>query len=298
MLPAAEVIDQHRHTARMKNAAIWLLRLLFAVLLIPVLAACFLYTQQHAMIYHPRPYTARDFARLPGNIQELDFTIGAGSQSAFYVSPRNGAHRPERLWVAFCGNGSVALDWTKFTHDYPNERDGFLLIDYPGYGKSRGYATIQSTRAAADGALAALAKRLNVDQSELETRLDVIGHSLGAAAALDFATHHSIERAVLYAPFTSLREEAATVVGRTLSHLLVENYDNRARLTELGKQSPLPRILIVHGTDDDVIPFRMGQTLASEFPVMTEFYPIQQGDHVTVLDLSRKQVYAWMARRG
>jgi hypothetical protein len=48
---------------------------------------------------------------------------------------------PARLWVAFCGNGSLALDWTTILAGYPNANDAFLLVDYPGYGKCTGYAT-------------------------------------------------------------------------------------------------------------------------------------------------------------
>lgn len=81
-----------------------------------------------------------------------------------------------------------------------------------------------------------------------------------------------------------------------MSYLLVENYDNRARLKELADRSPMPMVAIVHGTDDDVIPFRMGQTLASEFPQIVEFFPITHGDHVSVLEFSRKKIFDWMNR--
>jgi len=59
------------------------------------------------------------------------------------------------------------------------------------------------------------------------------GHSLGAAVALDFAARHRVERVVAIASFTTLREEAARVVGRELARLLRENYDNRENLSEL-----------------------------------------------------------------
>ena len=69
----------------------------------------------------------------------------------------------------------------------------------------------------------------------------MIGHSLGAAAALDFAEHHPVERIVVIAPFTTLREEAARVVGGPLSHLLTENYDNRSALKKILANNPATR---------------------------------------------------------
>ncbi len=274
----------------------WIIRVLFAVLLIPVVLASCLYSQQHKFIYHPRPYFPRELQGLPSNLVELNFVTGSGRQTAFYLASHEERPLPDRIWVAFCGNGSVGLDWRFFIGDVRADQDGFLLIDYPGYGKSEGYATIAGTRAAADGAVSALAKRLGITVSELEPRLNLIGHSLGAGAALDFAAEHSVQRIVLFAPFTTLREEAATVVGGLFSRLLVEDYDNRGRLKELSRREAPPRIAIVHGMNDDVIPFRMGQALAQEFPELVQFFPIADADHVSVLELSRTQVLEWMKR--
>lgn len=201
----ANLIEAVREGARRHRVTTWVIRLVFALFLIPLLAACFLYSQQHRMIYHPRPYLPREFQGLPSNLEELDFTTTAGSQSAFYVSPRGRNPLPDRLWVAFCGNGSLALDWNYFIRDYNNANDGFLLVDYPGYGKSQGYATIESTRSASDHALSALATRLGVKEAELEPRLNAIGHSLGAGVALDFAARHPVQRVIVFAPFTAPR---------------------------------------------------------------------------------------------
>src|SRR3712207_8818864 len=58
-----------------------------------------------------------------------------------FRSPR-GAEQgiPERIWVAFPGNGSLALDWLAFVARDPNPANAYLLVDYPGYGRSEGYA--------------------------------------------------------------------------------------------------------------------------------------------------------------
>lgn len=234
------------------------------------------------MIYHPRPYDSDYTKALPRDGVEIQFTSMAGDQVAFYLPRGNGARLPKRLWVAFGGNASLALDWTWFVGQDRQPGDAFLLIDYPGYGKSEGYATIATTRAAAEGALKELAARLLVADEEIESRLNVIGHSLGAAAALDFALHHPVQRIVLVASFTTLREEAATMVGSMLSHLLVENYDNREALTELAKKSSPPKIDIFHGTSDEVVPLRMGRELAQEFPAIVKLHPVEGADHVNV----------------
>jgi len=199
---------------------------------------------------------------------------------------------PKRLWIAFCGNGSLALDWlANILVNYPDNGDAFLLVDYPGYGKNAAYAMIDSTRASADAAVRALDERLHVSEERLA--VCTIGHSLGAAVALDFAVRHRVERVVAIAPFTTLREEAARVVGRQLARLLRENYDNRENLARIARHSPKTRIGIFHGTADDEIPVEMSRELAREFPFV-EFFAIDGADHVSVLNVGHNKIVDWM----
>jgi pimeloyl-ACP methyl ester carboxylesterase len=252
------------------------------------------YFSQHSMLYHPRPYNARYANYLPPDGVELPFDTSAGKQVAFYLPRGSGTRLPKRIWVAFCGNGSLALDWTGLIGHDRQPGDAFLLLDYPGYGKSEGYATIASTRDAAESALEALAKHLGTTKEKLEPLLSVLGHSWGTAVALDFATRHSVQRIVLIAVFTNLREEAALVVGGALSHLLSENYDNRKCLDELSRRSPPPRVEIFHGTNDDIIPVRMSRELAASFPAFVRFHPVAGGDHLSPVFTATDKILAAM----
>ena len=153
-----------------------------------------------------------------------------------------------------------------------------------------------NTRAAADGALLALAAHLGVALTTLEPCLDAMGHSLGAAVALDFANHHpQVRRIILLAPFTSVREEAALFIGAPLSHLLGANYDNRAALHELAQHKPPPRVVIFHGLEDGMIPIAMARELAAEFPAFVTFHGIPGATHDTVVSAAEDQILALMA---
>jgi len=268
------------------------LRVLILVCVAFLAGVAFLYFRQHSMLYHPRPYDAAYAQAWPPDGVELNFRTGAGKQVAFYLARGGGARLPDHIWVAFCGNGSLALDWTWLIVQDRDPGDSFLLIDYPGYGKSEGYATIGSTRVAADKALETLAVHLGVPEIEIESRLNILGHSWGTAVALDFATRHPVQRVVLISVFTTLREEAAMVVGGLLSHLLVENYDNRACLRELSRRPSPPRVTIFHGTNDDIIPVRMGRELAERFPAFVTFHPVAGGDHISVIRKAASEIVA------
>jgi pimeloyl-ACP methyl ester carboxylesterase len=261
---------------------------LFVVLLV---ALSILYFRQHSLVYHPRPYDESYVYALPANGLEINYTVVTTKYVAYYIP---GIHpMPKRLWIAFCGNGSLALDWTTILRQYPPNGDAFLLIDYPGYGKNGGYATLASTRAAADAALKALTERLATDEDHLT--LCVIGHSLGAAVALDFSANHRVQKIVLIAPFTTLREEAATIFGGWMARMLIESYDNPANLAAAMKRNSSAKVAIFHGANDQVIPVRMGRELAREFPFV-EFFAVKDADHVSVLNHAHDKIIDWMNR--
>jgi len=265
------------------------IRFVTSVFLLLLIALSILYFKQHALVYHPRPYDESYVYSLPGNGVEINYSVASAKYVAFYVP---GIHpTPKRLWVAFCGNGSLALDWTSILKQYPPGGDAFLLIDYPGYGKNGGYATIASTRLSAEAALKALTEKLQTDEDHLT--LCTIGHSLSAAVALDFAANHHVQKIVLIAPFTTLREEAASIFGGWVAHLLMESYDNRENLREAMKRSPEANVAIFHGVDDEVIPVRMGRELAREFPFV-EFSAVNGADHVSVLNHAHDDIINWM----
>jgi pimeloyl-ACP methyl ester carboxylesterase len=268
-----------------------IIRAVAGICLLLLAALAILYFRQHSMVYHPRPYDESFAYAFPADGVEINYTVATAKYCAYYIP--GSAPLPKRLWLAFCGNGSLALDWTTILREHPYNGDAFLLIDYPGYGKNGGYATIASTRASVDAALRALTERLHTDEDHLT--FCTIGHSLGAAVALDFATHHPVQKVVLIAPFTTLREEAATMLGGWIARLLIESYDNRANLVEVIKRNPAARIAIFHGTRDLVIPVRMGRELAREFPFV-EFFAVKDADHVSVLNHAHDKIIDWMSR--
>ncbi|MEN8142849.1 MAG: hypothetical protein ABFQ82_04555, partial [Thermodesulfobacteriota bacterium] len=121
---------------------------------------------QHKMIYYPRPYPSG--LKLPAGVIALEYTTGQGSQTAFYRPPLGGENGSvTSLWLVFGGNASLALGWTDFLADFPDRGAGFLLIDYPGYGRSRGRASPESILESTEKALAALVDRIKSKSSGL-----------------------------------------------------------------------------------------------------------------------------------
>ena len=274
----------------------WFVTLLFLALVLVLIPAALLFFRQHSFIYYPRKYTPGYEHTLPAGATALRYTTVAGEQVAFYVPPRSGSAMPARVWVMFSGNASVALDWLDIVAMSRNEAAGFLLIDYPGYGASEGVAAIATTRGSAEKAVSTLAEHLQMSEDDLSQRLSVLGLSLGAAAALDFAAQKSAQRIVLIAPFTTLREVAARLFSKPASYLLLENYDNRARVQELAQREPPPQITIFHGTADTLIPSEMGRQLAEAAPAIVRFVSVERATHDTIVSDALPQIIDELSR--
>lgn len=222
-----------------------------------------LYLFQDKLIYQPRPYQDAQLAEFAarGGVS-LPFAAPHGKQVAFYV-PCDGL--PEAVWCCFAGNGGKALAWETFARTNAAPGRAFLLVEWPGYGASEGTPRPFTLRDSVRGAIHVLSHHLGVAPDVLRSRCGVIGHSLGCAGALIAANELEARQAVLFAPFTSLRDMAVLRRGELIAKLLSHDYDNRAELAALAGRAKA-RVTIFHGTEDRVIPIRMARELQSRHP--------------------------------
>lgn len=253
----------------------------------------------YRLMYFINRYPGAYRSHLTPNIQEITFQTRSGRQVAFYVTPRLEPRRPpERLWMVFGGNGALALGWLPLLRDAPDPRDGFLLLDYPGFGACQGVPNRTTIRESSERGLEALAAHLGVAPASFEGRLSLLGHSLGCATALQFAPAHRIERIVLLAPFTTVVAVAERMVGWPLCYFVPDNYDNEARLAEVAKLTPRPTVAIVHGARDSVVPVEMGRRLAGRYPDWITYQEVSLADHNSLLGRDRAAVLGLLDGNG
>lgn len=263
------------------------LRLLAVVILTPVI---FLLGCQSSLIYHPNPYRAEHATMLrTAKGERVAFTTSQGRQTAFYIPPRvAGDGLPQTLWLCFGGNASLALDWLYFNNTWDG-RFAYLLVDYPGYGDCEGQPTPGRIRESGKAAFEALAKHLHTTTAGLQPRLAVLGHSLGTAAALMAADDLEARRAVLISPFTSMTDMGRIVLGWPLCHLNLHRFNNHKTLRHVLSRAGA-RVVIFHGTADEVIPARMGRELAVAHPLTVAFHEIPGARHNDILALIEDRI--------
>jgi uncharacterized protein len=215
---------------------------------------------QSRILYYPRSYAAgvTDEWQEKTQGRPLDFTTSQGRQRAFL---QGNLKSPRNLWIVCGGNGTVALDWSDWIAAHAPAEDAWLLVDFPGYGHCEGKPNPGRIRESLRAVVPMAAGSVGLSTAPDASRLRFFGHSLGAAACLMAATEFGIREGVLLSPFTSTMEMSRMLLGVPLGFLVTHRFDNEARLDEIIAKGPA-KIVILHGTDDEVIPVEMSRKLA------------------------------------
>ncbi len=152
----------------------------------------------------------------------------------------------------------------------------FFTFDYRGYGANGGQATEAGTYLDAEGALASLHNRGEVDPA----RIVFYGFSLGSGVAVELAVREPSCGLVLRAPFTSIRELMLTRYPRLrlplslAPWLPLTRYDSAAKIGRI--RVPL---LVMHGEADRTVPQWMGRRLFELAPEPKSFVSFPGADH-------------------
>lgn len=161
--------------------------------------------------------------------------------------------------VHFHGNGEALEHQAALASSFGEQGVGFFAVEYPGYGlSSDGSPSERTLYEDAESALIHLRDSMHVPLS----RIVLEGQSLGTGVAVEMAIRGYGSRLVLVSPYTSMVDMARRIAPVLPMSLLVrDRYDTAAK-------APRVRIptLIIHGSDDEIIPVAMGRRLASLFP--------------------------------
>ncbi len=220
------------------------------------------------------------------HLDMITYQTRAGYQASYYYYAGEGL--PEKLVLVFPGIRSRAYDWLDFAVNFPQDNVGFLLMDYPGRGKSQGNLRPQYAWETPEYALQALTKKLAAPSTYFSGKMIFVGHSFGTGAALQFVKYKTPRAIVLMAPFTKLRKLLVRRLG-LLGWLIPNGMNNIERIAEIRSQNPEIAITIFHGDNDKSIPVTMSRELAKTDGV--GFFEVPGGDHVSILRSEREKVY-------
>ena len=162
-----------------------------------------------------------------------------------------------------------------------------LAVDYRGYGKSEGKPDEAGVYRDANAAYDYLINQRHFRAQEIV----IYGHSLGGAVAVNLASRRPCGRLIVQSSFTNARAMARRMlVIPLLEYVAKSRFDSLQKIREV--HAP---ILVVHGTRDEVVPFRMGQQLFRAAPEPKRFYPIEGAGHNNLMEVGGESYLACLA---
>ena len=175
-----------------------------------------------------------------------------------------------RTIVHFHGNAETASANASLAREMRKRGFAVILVEYRGYGRSRGVATDeQGVYDDASAVLDALAVRGTTAEHVV-----LWGQSLGTGIAAEMAYRKRGARLVLVAPFASAVAMAKKVAPFLPSQIvMVDKFDTLAKAPQIVSPT-----LVVHGDIDDVIPFEQGELVSKALPNAT-FLKVSEGRH-------------------
>ena len=165
------------------------------------------------------------------------------------------------------GNISHRLNKVKLYHKH---KMNLFIFDYRGYGKSSGNPDEEGTYRDAEAAWQYLIKDLKIKSNHII----IHGRSLGGSIAAWLAHKVNPKILIVESSFTSIKNVAKDHVSfQPMTSFITYKYSTSDYL----KKVKCP-VLIIHGTDDEVIPYSHGKELFKSIKGQKEFLTIE-GTH-------------------
>ena len=175
-------------------------------------------------------------------------------------------------FLAFHGNASNIANRAP-TYDFLRSTPANVLaLEYRGYGHSEGKPSETGIYKDAEAAYQYLVIAKRTDPKSIIS----FGQSLGTTVAIHLAAHHPVAGVILEAPFPSASAVAKHFYPFLpgVSLLVRSQFTTQERLQQIN--APL---LIVHCTEDPVIPFDLGQQVYNAAHAPKTFLQINGACH-------------------
>lgn len=217
--------------------------------------------------------------KLPDNHQytfktkfsELDYTNPSGQRLNALLFT---CDDPKGLIYYHHGNAGNMQGWGKYGANFVRLGYDVLFYDYRGYGKSSG--KIKKQHQLHDDAQFILKDIL---ENRKYKKLIYYGNSLGTGIASALAVYHEPDALILETPYYNFCD----LINYHYPYLpatIMSKY--RIRTDKYLPQLKCP-ILLIHGTDDDIVPYNSSVRLAS-LNAGIRFVTIQNGVHNNLSD--------------
>ena len=249
-----------------------------------IFIACSLYSflimaaflSQEKLIFHPEKLS-KDFRF---NLKEHEKEIFLATEDDEQINALFFPGNRDEVILYFHGNAGSLAGWQQVADDFTAYGYSVLIIDYRGYGKSSGEITENGLYLDAEAAFRFLTETENF----LPDNIIIYGRSIGSGIATELASRYETRGLVLESPFSSLKKLANQKMPFLFPSLFLQfHFDNINKLNSINCP-----ILLIHGSNDSLIPVSHAQNLHQAYSGKKKLVIIPQGTHN---DLSSFETY-------
>lgn len=197
-------------------------------------------------------------------------------------------------WLWFHGNGgNLGHRIEELALAHHRTEANIFIFDYRGYGESEGAPSEKGTYLDSHAVMEYLSSWSDVDPG----RIVYLGHSLGAAVAVELALTQPPMAMVLVSPFASVRDMAnLTLPFPPIGWLVRNHYDSISRIQQLD----VP-VLVLHGDQDETVPIDQGRKLYRAANQPKRFQVLEGAAHNDTFEVVPEQYWgtieAFLAER-
>ncbi len=236
-----------------------------------------------SMLYFPSDLRYVNEKKLDPVPEEVYVTNADGQElMSWYFKANEKVKKP--ITIVFThGNGQNMSTHFRSLYWLPPKGVSFIVVGYPGYGPNPGKpsppSTIESTQLVLDW----------VRKHQPKDKLFVFGQSLGGnvmlSAISEYQHKNEICGVAIEGSFLSYKKVSQTFLSRNwltwpfqwLTYLVIN--DSRSISNHYKKLPDIP-YLVMHGDQDHIVPFEMGEKLFAKLPTKKTFWKINGGKHI------------------
>jgi pimeloyl-ACP methyl ester carboxylesterase len=174
----------------------------------------------------------------------------------------------------FHGNAGSLDGWGEVAAEIlERTRWSVWILDYPGYGKSDGSISSEAQ-------LQRIAQEFYENAQKEFGQVVVFGRSIGSGLAVKLAAENQVRALILETPYSSLQSLAKRIMPWLPGWFVASVLKYKLRSDLAAEKVKVP-VLILHGTNDDLIPIDEAQTLSKRFPNLSQvqFVTLEGGGH-------------------
>ncbi len=225
----------------------------------------FFYFFQHFFFFRPEVLPSSFKFKYEFPFEELDFEMEDGGHlNVVYFKVPNA----RGVIYYLKGNSRSVKGWGKFAKDFLSNGYDFIMLDYRGFGKSKGKRTEKTLFNDAQFLYKWLKERYD------EEKITVFGRSFGSGIAARIASWNNPNMLILDSPYYSFYHNVKRHAFFIPLKMLMR-YPIRTDLFLKDFKNP---IHIIHGSKDRLIPFSQSEKLRALYPQI-QLYKIEGGKH-------------------